>query len=76
MEGAGEEVKTLGGTCKDSDHVIEKINSVHEKLSRQGEERRRETEATDRGKRKEGSEDGARGERRQRTRTKRGGAGV
>ena len=37
MEGAGEEVKTLGGTCRDSDHVVEKINSVHEKLSRQGE---------------------------------------
>ena len=33
---AVEEVKTLGGCCKDSDRVLEKINSEHEKLSKQG----------------------------------------
>lgn len=33
---AAEEVKTLGGCCKDSDRVLEKINSEHEKLSKQG----------------------------------------
>jgi len=33
---AAEEVKTLGGCCKDSDKVLERINGEHEKLSKQG----------------------------------------
>jgi len=36
LNAAAEEVKTLGGCCKDSDNVLEKINSVHEKLSKEG----------------------------------------
>ena len=34
-QAAAADVKALGGCCKDSDNVLEKINAVHEKLSKQ-----------------------------------------
>ena len=36
IQAAMDELKTLGGCCKDSDNVLEKINSTHENISRQG----------------------------------------
>ena len=36
VQAALDEVKTLGGCCKDSDNVIAKINEQHEKLAKQG----------------------------------------
>ena len=36
IQAAADELKTLGGCCKDSDNVLERINSMHESLSRQG----------------------------------------
>ena len=36
VKAAMDEVKTLGGCCKDSDNVIAKINELHEKLAKLG----------------------------------------
>jgi hypothetical protein len=38
---AQNELRTLGGCCKDSDNVLERINTLHDSLSKQGATRRR-----------------------------------
>ena len=37
---AQNELRTLGGCCKDSDNVLERINTLHDSLSKQGATRR------------------------------------
>lgn len=36
LQAATGELRTLGGCCKDSDNVLERINTMHDNLSKQG----------------------------------------